>query len=120
MEQDKQLKQILLNSAEGASAGFTEAVMQKINALSAAQSYYQPLVSPKLTRAFVFAFSALIAAILGLCLVIVLTNLHVVSWIKNIQFPDLNYNTILMFIVSFWIVFTINLIIEKKFLFRSS
>ena len=29
MEQDKQLKQILLNSAEGASAGFTEAVMQK-------------------------------------------------------------------------------------------
>ena len=47
MEQDKQLKAILLNSAEGASAGFTDAVMKKVAGLSAKPAYYQPLVSPK-------------------------------------------------------------------------
>ena len=118
MEQDKQLKEILLNSAERASAGFTGAVMKKVNGLSATPLYYQPLVSPKLKSLFVFTFGALVAAILGLCLIIALTDLRVVSWIQNRELPDLNYNRILYFILTFWIVFIVNTLFEKKFLFR--
>lgn len=120
MEQDRQLKEILLNSAKGASPDFTEAVMQKINALSVAPLHYEPLVSSRLKRVFVFTFITVIAAILGLCLMITLTNLRVVSWIENMNFPDLNYNTILMFILSFWFVFTTKLVIEKRVLFRNN
>ena len=118
MEQDKQLKEILLNSAERASADFTSAVMKKVNGLSATPLYYQPLVNSKLKRLFLFTFGALVAAILGLCLIIALTDLHVVSWIQSMEFPDLNYNRILIFILTFWIVFTVNTLFEKKFLFR--
>ena len=117
MEQDKQLKEILLNSAERPAADFTDAVMQKVADIAAAPFYYQPLVSPKLKRVFVFGFGALIAAILGICLIIALTNPHVVSRLQNIEYPNLNYKAILIFILSFWIVFTINSIIEKKYFF---
>lgn len=119
MEQDNQLKEILLKSAEKASAGFTEAVMQKLDGFASAPLYYQPLVSPGLKKLFVFTFGALVAAIFGLWLIIAVANLQVITWIQNSNFPDFNYNTILMFILSFWIVFTINLLIEKKFFLRN-
>ena len=118
MEQDKQLKQILLNSAEWASADFADTVMKKVTGLAASPLNYQPLVSPKLKRLFVFIFCALVAAILGLCMVIALTNLQLITWIQNRELPELNYKTILMFILSFWLVFTINSIMEKKFFLR--
>src|SRR5687768_1192882 len=117
MEQDKQLKEILLNSAERAAANFTDAVMQKVNNIAADPFCYQPLVSPKLKRLFVFGFGALIAAILGICLIIALSDPYVVSRIQNIEYPNLNYKAILMFILSFWIVFTINSIIEKRYFY---
>ena len=117
MEQDKQLKQILLNSAEWASADFADTVMKKVTGVAASPLNYQPLVSPKLKRLFLFTFGGLIAAILGLCLIIALTNLHVVNWIQNVEFPNINYNRILIFILTFWIVFTVKTLLEKKFLF---
>ncbi len=116
MKQDKQLKQILLNSAEKASVDFTDTIMKKVNALSVIQLYYQPLVSPKWQRLFLFAFGALIVAILALCLIIGLTPIHVVSWIQSLNLPVLSYNRLLVFIVTFWIVFCVNALLEKKFL----
>ena len=118
MEQDKQLKEILFNSAERTSVDFTDRVMQKINGIAAAPLNYQPLVSPKLQKLFVFAFGALIAAILGLCLIIALTNPDVITWIRNRELPHFNYGAILIFILTFWIVFTINYMFEKKFILR--
>jgi hypothetical protein len=118
MEHDRQLKQLLLNSAERASADFTDAVMKKVNGVPARPLNYQPLVSPRLKRLFLFTFGALIAAIFGLCLIIALTDFHVVSWVQNAAFPDINYNKILIFILTFWIVFTVNTLLENKFLFR--
>lgn len=114
MEQNKQLKKILLNSAEKPSADFTDAVMLRVNEASEAAFYYQPLVSPQLKRLFLYIFGTLISAIAGLCLLIALTNFTFVSWIQNIPIPDLDYSTIVMFILSFWFVFTINSIIERK------
>jgi hypothetical protein len=119
MEQDRQLNEILLNSAERPPADFTAAVMQRIQA-AAAPFHYQPLVNPGLKRAFVFIFSTVIVVILALCLLIALTNLPFVAWIQNIAVPDLHYKTILIFIVSFWFVFTINAMIEKKPFSRGS
>jgi hypothetical protein len=118
MEQDKQLKNILMNSAERATAGFTDAVMQRVNGLAAAPFSYQPLVSPPLKRTFIFISGVVIAAILGLCLLLALTNFPAVAWIQTWALPDLDYGTILLFTGSFWIVFTINSIIEKKFFLR--
>jgi uncharacterized membrane protein len=113
MEQDKQIKEILLNSAKIPSADFTAAVMQRI-AAAATPFHYQPLVSPKLRRVFVYIFSTLIIVILGLCLLIAITNLSLVAWIQKIEIPGLDYSTIAISILSFWFVFTINSIIEKK------
>jgi hypothetical protein len=118
MERDNQLKEILLNSAEKTSANFTDIVMQKVNGLSAAPFYFRPLVSPKVRRLFLLTFGALITTILGLCLIITLTDSPFVSWIENMEFTDLSYKTILMFITIFWIVFTINSFIERKFFSR--
>ena len=114
MEQDKQLKAILLNSAEGVSAGFTDAVMKKVAGLSAKPAYYQPLVSPKLKKKFVFAFGAIVAAIAVLCLVIALADLNIVGWMQSIPVPDLNYNQFFLFIFIFWMLFILNRQLEKN------
>lgn len=119
MEQDKQLKQILLNSAEGASLHFTDDVMKKINALSGT-SLYQPLVSPKLVRLFLFAFGFVTVAILGLCLIAAITPLHIVSLLRNLQLPAFSYNKILVFIIIFWAIFSFNAFVETTFRRRSS
>ena len=119
MEQDNQLKQILINSTQKASAGFTDAVMKRVNGLSEAQLYYQPLVRPQWQRLFLIAFGTVIVAILVLCLIITLTNLRVFSYIQSMNLPDLNYDKILMFIFIFWTVFSVNRLIEKKFHHRT-
>lgn len=113
MEQNKQLKEILLNSAEAASTDFTESVMKKLDVLSA-PPYYHPLVSPKLKKGFVFVFGAVVTAILSLCLVISLADLNFISWIQSIPLSNLNYDKLLLFIFIFWILFAVNRLFEKK------
>ena len=115
MEQDKQLKQILLNSAGGASAHFTDTVMQKITSLSARPFYYQPLVHPKMIRFFLVAFGAVVVCIFSLCLIMILPHFHVLRWLQNQKLPDINYSRILLFILTFWIVFSVNAVFEMKF-----
>lgn len=120
MEQDKQLKEILFNSAEGASVDFTDAVMKKVKALSETSLHYQPLVSTKLQKVFVFLFSVVIAAILGLCLIITVSDFHIGAWIQYISSSTLPFNKALLFILIFWIVFAANALFEKKVLFRKA
>ncbi len=115
MEQDKHLKEILLNSADGASRHFTEAVMNKVNGLTGALANYQPLVSPKWQRFFLFAFGGLVMAICSLCFLMASSQLHIVTWMKNINIPDFSYNKVLMFIFIFWVVFSANALLQKRF-----
>jgi len=103
MEQDKQLKEILLKNAEIASANFTEAIMKRVNKLSANTFYYQPLVS-----------SVLVFLILVLCLAAELANISFINRIKIPQIPVLIFYKVLIFIILFWVVFTINAIIYRK------
>lgn len=114
MEQDKLLKKILMNSADGTSAQFTDAVMKKVSH-SASSFSYQPLVPQKLKNAFVFAFGAIVAAILFLCFIITLGNLDIGRWIQNIPLPEVNFNRLLVFIIIFWMVFAVNKLMEKYF-----
>lgn len=116
MEQDKHLKEIFVNSAESATADFTEAVMQKVYRLSAA-SCYKPLVHPRLRKGFVFAFGAIVIAILSLCLAIALGDLNIGDWMQIIRVPDINYNKLLVFIFIFWTLFALNMQFQKNFLF---
>src|SRR3954454_1214959 len=97
MEQDKQLKQILLNSASGASAHFTDTVMQKISSLSARPFYYQPLVNPKMMRFFLVAFGTVVVSIFSLCLIMIFPHFHVVSWLQSQKITNINYSQILIF-----------------------
>src|SRR5215218_6970593 len=99
MEQDTQLKKLLANSAEGASPNFTDAVMKRVNALYGSSFSYQPLVSPRLQRLFLFTFGALVVSIVGLCVIIALPNLHIAGRLQSIEFPNLNYNKIFVFII---------------------
>ncbi|MGZ3845445.1 MAG: hypothetical protein ACXVLT_01320 [Flavisolibacter sp.] len=115
MEQDKQLKEILLQSAERAPADFTDTVMKKVYGISTGFSHYQPLVSPSLKRKFIFAFGTTVIAILCLCLVIALADPKVIGWIKRIPLPDLNYNELLQFILIFWSLFALNMLFQKNF-----
>jgi hypothetical protein len=115
MEQDTRLKNILLNSAEGASSDFTDVVMKRVYGNLAAPPYYKPLVNPKFKKGFIFAFGVIVATILSLCLVIALANFKVIGWIQSIPLPDLNYNKLLLFIFIFWILFTLNRQFQKSF-----
>jgi hypothetical protein len=114
MKQDNQLRDILLNSAAGASADFTDIVMKKVCGISAAYSYYQPLVNSKLIKRFVVAFGALVTAILSLCFIISLGNLTILHWIGSIPLPDVNYNKLIAFIFIFWTLFLSNFLFEKN------
>jgi hypothetical protein len=118
MEQDKQLKQILSDSVQGTSVGFTNAVMKRVNDLSQTRPHYQPLVHPKWQRLFLYAFGTLIMAILFLCLTIAVTDVQVVTWIQNLNLPDFKYNTVFIFLGLFWLMFSVNALFEKKVLPR--
>ncbi len=114
MEQDKQLKEILRNSAERASVDFTSAVMNRVQGLSAAPAPYQPLVHPKVTKLFFFVFTALVAAIAALSLGMGLLHLRIEQYLQNIALPQLDYNRILLFILLFWVLFTLNALLQKQ------
>ena len=115
MEQDKQLKEILRNSADAASADFTDAVMKQVHQHSLLQKPYVPLVPAKAKKIFLLVFTALIAAITALCLLMGLLQLHIEEHIQNITFPELNYNRIIVSILLFWILFTANALLQKRF-----
>jgi hypothetical protein len=120
MEADEHIKQILLNSAEGASPGFTDAVIKRVNGLSEPRLHDQPLVSVKWQRRFLIAFGTLVMAILILCLLIAGTHSTIFNWIADINIPEVSYNRILLFIITFWVVFSVNALLQKKFLHRGS
>jgi hypothetical protein len=117
MEQDKRLREILLNSADGASADFTEAVMKRVHGISPA-SYYEPLVSPRLKKAFVFAFGTTVAAIVGLALIIAVIDSNIIGWIIHLRLTGINYNQVLLFIFIFWGLFGLNRLFQKNFLLK--
>lgn len=114
MEQDKHLKEILLNASEIASPDFTDAIMKRVNLLSTATSYYKPLISSKMRKAFVFTFIAIVSSILLLCLLIGSANIPLISWLKILPLPVYTYYEVLAFIFIFWIVFTVNALLRKN------
>lgn len=116
MEQDNHIKQLLLNSAEGASVNFTDAVLKKIDNLSVVRRYDHPLVPQKLQRLFLATFGFVVIMIFVLCLVIAAAHKNVVNWIKNWQLPEIGYDKIVVFILCFWIVFAANALLQKKVL----
>jgi len=120
MEEDKHLKQILMNSAEGASAGFTDAVLKRIQELSLARSYDKPMVPAKWVRVFLLTLGFIVATILLLCLMVALSPIDVAGWIKSTELPEIGYNKIIVFIFCFWIVFAVNAMVEKKLMNRQS
>jgi hypothetical protein len=115
MKHDNQIKHILLNSAEGTSADFTNAVMNKINDLRAAHSCHRPLVPNNLKRMFLIVFSAVVTAILGLCLILSFSDPRVISRLQNMELPDLNYSKILAYTIIFWVLFSLNALLRRMF-----
>ena len=114
MKEDKHIRQVLLNSAEGASNDFTDLVLKRINKLSVTRSGYQPLVSPKWQRVFLLTFASIAIAIIILCLLLAYGPVDASRWIKNSEVPEIGYNKIVAFIVCFWIVFGLNVLFNKK------
>ena len=118
MEQDKQLKKILANSADGASPDFTSAVMERVNGLSAKSLYYQPLVSPKWQRLFLLTFVTVAGAIFALCFIIAFSHISITSQLQSLELGNINYDKIVLFIILFWMMFSMNALLQKKLLFR--
>ena len=114
MEQDNLLKEILQQSAAGASPGFTDAVMKKVTTLSQAPFYGQPLVSPRLKQLFLYTFVTLVFASFVLCILASPTNITIINWIQTLPFSAKDYTNAITFILSFWIVFTVNALLQKK------
>ncbi len=114
MERDMQLKNLLAKSTEKASAGFTESILKKIEAISPATTSYQPLVNENIKKAFLITFAVVVIMILLLCLIIKSSQL---TFINVIQLPKLSaetYYNVFAFIISFWLVFSINTFIQKN------
>ena len=117
MEKDKQLKEILFHSTESVSPDFTQAVMHSIHQLPSASFHYQPLLSSKMKKALVITFSVLVSAIVILCMVISSPNLPFIEWIQTSLLSDRFMNKVLIYILSFWLVFIINTLIKTRRLY---
>ncbi len=113
MEKDNQLKEILLKGSEIASADFTDAIMKRVKDLSPTPVYYQPLVSEKTRKAFIYIFATLASFILLLALMISLADITFISSIEVPKFSINTYYKALVFILSFWLVFAINAFVQK-------
>lgn len=123
MEQDQKLKKLLLQGSEKASVHFTEGVMKRVQQLSATPFYYQPLVNPRLKKAFLIAISVLVASIFLLCLLIASPGLSFPDWtvIQDVMiFIDAHFSTILSYIIGFWVVFIANAFVGKKIVRQSA
>lgn len=117
MEQDQKLKELLLLGSERASLQFTEGVMKRVERVAATPFYCQPLVSPRLRKAFLITVSVLVAAIFLLCLLLASPELAFPGWpvVQSVvAFTAENFYTLLAYIISFWILFAANAFIEKK------
>ncbi|MEO6221248.1 MAG: hypothetical protein ABIO81_12520 [Ginsengibacter sp.] len=114
MEQDKHMKEILSKGAESASVNFTETVMNRVNDLSTSSLYYEPLVSKKMKKAFIFTFAVVILLLLVLCFIGGATDIPFINLLKIPQLPSYIYFKISVFIFLFWFVFTLNFVIEKN------
>lgn len=117
MEQDKRLKEILLGGSEKASVHFTEAIMKRVHGLSSSSLHFEPLVSRKLQKAFMVVFAVLVASILLLCLFIASPGIPILDGVAIrfvMSYIAEYYYQILAFIVSFWVVFAVNFLIEKR------
>ena len=115
MEKDTNIKEILLNSAEGASPDFTDSVMKRINNPGGVLFHYQPLVSHKVQRIFLITSGVLIVSIFVLCLLIAVSHMPVLRRLQNMEIPDLNFK-VLTFVIVFWMVFFMNKLFERNFL----
>ena len=116
MEQD-QIKELLLQGSEKASAHFTSTVMNRVQQLSTTPFYYQPLVSRGLKKAFLITVLVLVTAIFLVCLLLASPNLSIPGWPAAqavIIFMQVNLYTILAYIICFWILFAANAFLEKK------
>lgn len=112
MERDTQLKNLLAKGAETASAGFTESILDKINGL-APLAPYQPLISNTVKKAFIIAFASVVGLILLVCLLIKASQ---ITFLNPIELPGLSpdtYYNVFAFIVSFWLVFSVNKFIQR-------
>jgi hypothetical protein len=119
MEHDKHLRQVLMHSSEGASADFTSAIMSRIDAVPVVTGVYEPLVSNKIKRLFVFTFLSLVAVILLLCLVISLPDFPFIAWLQRQPLSNKLYDDVLIFTVLFWTIFAAHrLITTNKFISR--
>lgn len=120
MEQGKELKEILMKGAQLAPPHFTDSIMKKVTGLAANPLPYQPLVSSKLKRRFVFIFVVLASLILLLGL---LTHLPSLPFIGRMEIPPLSvytYYRVLLFILSFWLVFAANAFVQRRLLSRTT
>ncbi len=112
MEHDEILKKLLALSAEPASEGFTNTIMQRIDAVNANAYVYKSLVSKKTERLFITVFCSVVLLIFITCFMISVPDFSINN--LNIFPHDFTawYNT-LVFIGCFWLVFAINALVKK-------
>lgn len=114
MERDKQLKNLLEKGSEAASADFTANILNKIEQLKPAGIAYQPLVSEFIKKIFVRVFASVVIMIF---LLLIIMKASDVTFINHIQLPIIAVNTyrnVIVFVAVFWMMFCINILVQKK------
>ncbi len=114
MEQDNQLKYLLKKGIETASADFTVNLMNRIKELKPATIPYEPLVSNAIKKAFVLIFASVVLMIFLLLITIKASQF---TFVNSIQLPPISGNTyynIIVFIAAFWMVFSINALVQRN------
>lgn len=114
MDRDIQLKNLLTQGRETASAGFTENILKKIEQLSSVTTPYQPLVSDNIKKGFLITFASVVSMILLLCLIIKASQLTFTNAILLPRLSAATYYNIFVFILTFWLMFSINTLIQKN------
>lgn len=114
MELDNQLKKLLEKGSEAASVDFTANILNKIEQLKSPANAYQPLVSEFIKKIFIRVFASVVIMIL---LLLIIMKASDVTFINHIQLPMIGANTyrnVIVFVAVFWMMFGINILVQKK------
>lgn len=114
MDPNKQMKEILANSAAKVEDDFTAAVMKKVTGTNKL-NLYQPLVASKAVKMFVFMFGAVLTCFLLISIVLTINGLPIAGWLQAIEVPDMDYIRLGTFLMIFWLIYVINALFQKRF-----
>ncbi len=109
MQEDKNFKELLMKQAvEETSVNFTAETLRKIEALSAAKSYHQPLIDRRIKLAFIIVFAIVLSALIAVSIFIKPSHQAFNFYVTIPRIRIESFYNVVYFIIAFWFLLFFN------------